>query len=140
MKCLAEERDRSIWHVTGGVDSPAVYLIRDRQAGGILINTPEFDPGLAEQVQEGGAVGFIFLPSRHGARDLDAWREALGAEAMAGQDEAPGIEGTVDTPLDGSIRLSRTIVFYAMSGRTQGSTALFCKNKPGFLFLGPILE
>ncbi|KPV41463.1 hypothetical protein AN478_02525 [Thiohalorhabdus denitrificans] len=140
MQCLAEARDRSVWHVAGGEEEPAVYLIRDRQAGGILVNTPTFDPALAERLREGGGVHFLFLPSRHGAQDLDRWREALGAEALAGQDEVEGIEGTVDRPLDGSIRLSRTVVFYTMSGRTAGSTALFCKNKPGFLFLGPILE
>ncbi|HKL78646.1 MAG TPA: hypothetical protein VJ985_09855 [Gammaproteobacteria bacterium] len=140
MKLLAEARDRSIYHVSGGLAEPAVYLIQDKQAGGILVNTPAFDPALAESLQQAGPVAFLFLPSRFGARDVDAWREALGAEAFAGQDEAPAIPGTVDTPLDGTIRLSRTIRFYPMSGRTAGSTALFCKNKPGFLFLGPILE
>ncbi|MFA9459422.1 hypothetical protein [Thiohalorhabdus methylotrophus] len=140
MELLAEARDRAVWHVTGGVEAPAVYLIRDREAGGILVNTPVFDSELAERVQADGAVRFLFLPSRHGALELDRWRAALGAEALAGQDEVPDIAGTVDRPLDGSIRLSRTLVFYSMSGRTRGSTALFCKRGPGFLFLGPILE
>ena len=140
MELLAEARDRSIYHVTGGREAPAVYYIQDKQAGGILVNTPAFDSDLAATLQQYGPVAFLFLPSRYGARDLDAWRQALGAQALAGQDEVPAIAGTVDTPLDGTIRLSRTIRFYPMSGRTAGSTALFCKNKPGFLFLGPILE
>lgn len=140
MERLASTRRRTVDHVAGGAREPAVYLLRDPEAGGILVNTPAFDPGLADRLTAAGPVSFLFLPSRLGARDLDAWRDALEARALAGQDEVATVEGTVDQPLDGTVRLSKQIVFHTMSGRTPGSTALFCRNRPGILFLGPILE
>ncbi|HKJ70952.1 MAG TPA: hypothetical protein VKA55_04310 [Gammaproteobacteria bacterium] len=140
MQELVSGKGRSVFHVAGGDVDAAVYLIRDREAGGILVNTPAFDAALASELAAGAGVDFLFLPSALGARDLDRWREALGAEALAGQDEVPRIAGEVDRPLDGTIRLSRIIRFYTMSGRTSGATALYCKHWPSMLFLGPVLE
>lgn len=139
MQELVAGKGRTVYHVAGGERAPAVYLIRDREAGGILVNTPPFDADLAVELAAAG-VDFLFLPSALGAADLDRWREALGAEALAGQDEVARIPGEVDRPLDGTIRLSRNIRFYAMSGRTPGTTALYFKHWPSMLFLGPVLE
>ncbi len=140
MERLASTRRRTVDHVADGGERPAVYLLRDPEAGGVLVNTPAFDPALAKEVAREGAVGFLFLPSSLGARDVDAWRSVLGARALAGRDEVAGIAGTVDQPLDGTLRLSKQIVFHSLSGRTPGTTALFCRNRPGLLFLGPALE
>jgi hypothetical protein len=140
MQELVAGKGRTVYHVAGGEAAPAVYLIRDREAGGILVNTPPFDAALAETLAADGGVAFLFLPSARGAADLDRWRAALGAEALAGQDEVAAIDGEVDRPLDGTIRLSRNVRFYAMSGRTAGATALYFKHWPSMLFLGPILE
>ncbi|MEF8792600.1 hypothetical protein [Thiohalorhabdus sp.] len=137
---LVAGKGRTVYHVCGGEQSPAVYWIRDREAGGILVNTPVFDGGLAAELVAAGGVDFLFLPSARGGADLDQWRDALGAEALAGQDEVQRIPGEVDRPLDGTIRLSRNIRFYTMSGRTPGSTALYFKHWPSMLFLGPVLE
>lgn len=140
MRELLAGKGRTVYHVGGGEDGPAVYLIRDNEAGGILVNTPAFDADLAETLAADGGVAFLFLPSALGARDVDRWRAALGAEALAGQDEAAAIEGEVDRPLDGTIRLSRNIRFYTMSGRTPGATALYFKHWPSMICLGPVLE
>lgn len=140
MQELVAGKGRTVYHVAGGRETPAVYLIRDREAGGILVNTPAFDADLARSLAGDGGVAFLFLPSALGAREVDRWREALGAEALAGQDEAAAIAGAVDRPLDGTIRLSRNIRFYTMSGRTPGTTALYFKHWPSMLFLGPVLE
>jgi hypothetical protein len=140
MQELVAGKGRTVYHVSGGGETPAVYLIRDREAGGILINTPAFDEGLAATLAGEGGVAFLFLPSGRGAVDVDRWRAALGAEALAGQDEAVAIDAEVDRPLDGTIRLSRNIRFYTMSGRTPGTTALYFKHWPSMLFLGPVLE
>ena len=140
METVAESRTRSVLHVSGGeAGDPAAYLFLDPEAGGILVNTPPFDPRLAGELGRQGRIAYLFLPSRVGARDVDVWREALGAEALAGQDEVGQIDGEVDYPLGGNVRLSRDLVFLAMSGRTPGTTALFCRHRPGFLFLGPAL-
>jgi hypothetical protein len=141
MEKVAESRTRAVLHVSGGEPGdPAAYLLLDPEAGGILVNTPPFHPRLAGELGRQGRIGFLFLPSRLGARDVDVWREALGAEALAGRDEVAGIDGEVDQPIDGNVRLSRDLVFLPMSGRTPGTTALFCRHRPGFLFLGPALE
>ncbi|QKT04981.1 hypothetical protein HUS23_05275 [Ectothiorhodospiraceae bacterium 2226] len=131
---------REIYLVAGGVDEPACYLVQDKEAGGILINTPAFDEALLAAIQAAGGARFVFLPSRLGVRDLDRWRAALEAEAMAYEPEVEAIAGSIDITLDNKSKLTRTIDFLPMSGRTRGSCALRLKNLPGVVFFGPILE
>ncbi len=139
MQELLQVPGRTIYLVPTPAGMPAVYYIVDREVGGILVNTPDFDAGLAAELDDLGGVTYIFLPSRLGAHDLDAWREACGAEALAYEAECPAIHGTVDIALNNKTKLTRTIDFLPMSGRTEGSCALRLKNKPGVVFFGPIL-
>lgn len=135
---ILQFHDRSVWHVAGS--RPAVFYLADREGGGVLINTPAFEPALAAELAMIAPLKFLFFPSRFGAIDVDAWRAASSAQAMAYGAERRGISGTIDKTLDREDRFSRTIDFLPMSGRTESSAALRCKNKPGILFFGPILE
>lgn len=137
---LIELRDRTIWRIASAAE-PAVYFIADRKGGGILVNTPDFDAGLLERLQALAPLNYIFLPSHRGARDLDRWREASGAESLSTAAEVPQIEGRVDLTLDSKRRkLTRTIDFLPMSGVTAGTCAMRLKNRPGVMFFGPALE
>lgn len=131
---------REIFLVAGGVDAPACYLVQDREAGGILINSPTYDPDLRAALQAAGGVNYVFLTSRLGVRDLDRWRGALQAESLAYEPEVEAVAGRIDIVLDNKSKLTRTIDFLPMSGRTRGSCALRLKNLPGVVFFGPILE
>lgn len=131
---------RTVYLVPVPEGYPAVYYIVDREVNGVLVNTPPFAPETLEALQALAPLKFIFLPSRFGAHELDRWREASGAESLAFEAEAGDIEGTVDLKLSTQTKLTRTIDFLPMSGRTQGSCALRLKNKPGVVFFGPILE
>lgn len=130
---------RSIHLVPTAPELPAVYYLVDKEVQGVLINTPPFSEALLERLQALAPLRFIFIPSRHGAHELDAWREASGAEALAYEAEVAAIDGTIDLPLNTKTKLTRTIDFMPMSGRTEGSCALRLKNKPGVVFFGPIL-
>ena len=134
---LVALRDRSIYCVAGS--SPAAYYIADREAGGVLVNAPPFDAALLAELRALAPLAYVFLPSRRGARDLARWR-AAGAETIAAEAEAPHIEGTVDLPVAGGRKLTRTIDFLPMSGVTEGSCALRIRNNGGAIFFGPILE
>lgn len=128
--------DRSIYLVEPG--PPAVYYIEDHKAGGILVNAPAFSAQRAADLQGLGAVRYLFLPSRFGAQDLGLWR-AQGAEVLATPEEAAAIGGA-DIVVDGQKKLTRTIDFLPMAGRTGGTCGLRLKNLPGVLFLGPALS
>lgn len=139
-KPLLELRDRRIYRV--GDHDPIVWLIDDRELGGILVNAPPFSEATAAEIQAITKPTYLFLPSRRGACDLDAWR-ALGIEVLAFEAEAPAIEaagGTVDIAFNRKQRLSRTIDFLPMAGVTEGSCALRLKNLPGVVFFGPMLS
>lgn len=138
VKRLLEFHDRSVWYIAGS--RPAVFYLADHEGGGVLINTPPFDTELAVQLAAITPVKFLFFPSRFGAIDVDRWRADTQAQAMAYGVEARKISGTIDKVLDREARFSRTIDFLPMSGRTESSATLRCKNKPGIMFFGPILE
>jgi len=136
---LLELVDRRIYRV--GDHDPAVWLIDDRELGGILVNAPPFSETAANAIRAVAKPAYLFLPSRRGARDLDAWRK-LGIEVLAFEAEAPAIQavgGTVDIAFNRKQRLSRTIDFLPMAGVTEGSCALRLKNLPGVVFFGPML-
>jgi hypothetical protein len=136
---LLDLRDRRIYRFGSG--APTVWLIDDRELGGILVNAPPFSEAAADALRAVTQPAYLFLPSRHGARDLDAWRNA-GIEVLAFEAEAPAIMaagGTVDIAFNRKQRLSRTIDFLPMAGVTEGSCALRLKNLPGVVFFGPVL-
>lgn len=138
LRRLLELRERSIHYVRG--TRPAVYFIADRDAGGVLVNAPAFDARLLAALQALAPLAYLFLPSRRGARDLERWRAASGAESLASEAEAPAIAGTVDLPLGRGRKLTRTIDFLTLSGVTEGSCALRIRNDGGVVFFGPCLE
>ncbi len=138
MQLLVESFDRSVYYLPGS--RPAVFFLADREGGGILINSPRYTPELLGLLDAILPLKFIFYPSHFGAADVDVWREACGAQTMAYGHEAKRITGTIDLVLDRENRFSRTIDFLPMSGRTESSCALRCKNKPGMIFFGPILS
>jgi len=136
---LLELRDRKIYRV--GDYAPTVWLIDDLALGGILVNAPPFSESTLAAIRAVTTPAYLFLPSRHGARDLDAWR-AASLEVLAFEAEAPAIQaagGTVDIAFNRKQRLSRTIDFLPMAGVTEGSCALRLKNLPGVVFFGPTL-
>ncbi|MEL5849817.1 MAG: hypothetical protein U7M05_10690 [Candidatus Igneacidithiobacillus chanchocoensis] len=139
MQELCQFFDRRIYHVEGGEETPAVYYIADKDAGGILVNAPVFCEETWQQLASLAPPTVLFLPSRFGAQDLVSWRErGLRLVAQPVEGKALGVE--LDIALDSKLRLTRTIDFLPMSGRTAGSCALRLRNKPGAIFFGPILE
>ncbi len=135
---LLELIDRDIYLVKASNETPACFYIDDKQAGGILVNTPG-NPAQWPNGIDDIKVDFIFLPSHFGATDLAYWRQTLAAETLCQQAEAP-LVGGVDIELDSKTKLSRTISFLPMAGRSQGSCALHLRNKPGVIFFGAALQ
>ncbi len=139
MQQLCHFFDRDIYYIEGGGATPAVFYIVDRDAGGILVNAPVFRPDLLVSLQALAPLNILFLPSRFGAADLDHWRNA-GACLVAQLAEGQSLGISLDIPLGSRLRLTRTIDFLPMGGRTDGSCALRLRNRPGAVFFGPILE
>lgn len=133
---LAETRQRKVFHVEAA--GTAVFYLADFEAGGVLVNSPPFDSSLLQALTDIAPLRYVFYPSAFGAQDVGRWR-AAGAQTLASREESSAI-GMIDIALEREHRFSRTISFLPMSGRTRGSCALFCRNKPGLLFLGPILS
>lgn len=138
MQKLYESFDRSVYYLPG--THPAVFFLADKEGGGILINSPVFSPERLAQINAIMPLKFIFYPSHFGAKDVEAWRSASAAQTMAYGHETRHISGKTDIVLERENRFSRTIDFLPMSGRTESSCALRCKNKPGLIFFGPILS
>ncbi|MDA8361501.1 MAG: hypothetical protein M0Z44_05830 [Gammaproteobacteria bacterium] len=137
METLLRLAERTVFLVTPG--PPAVYFIADDKAGGILVNAPPFDSSLHAELACHAVVRYLFLPSHHGARDLAAWRDQK-VEVLAFEAEVPFIDGIVDVAIDSRQKLTRTIDFLPMAGRTPGTCGLRIKSLPGVLFLGPALR
>lgn len=132
---LLELPGRRIFHLP--TLGPAVYYLVDKELHGVMINSPPFSAQTLAALNAIATLTFIFYPSRRGACDVQAWREASGAETMAFEAEA--IEGEIDITLDRKSKFSRTIDFLPMAGVTPGACAMRLRNKPSVIFFGPIL-
>ncbi|MCX7892393.1 MAG: hypothetical protein N2544_08530 [Burkholderiales bacterium] len=120
--------------------APAVFLLLDERAGGILVNTPAFCEARLAAVAAVVRPSFIFYPSARGARDVERWRAATGARTIASAEETPAIAGTIDESVTGDVRLYGRLDFLMLSGRTRGTCALRVKEPPGLVFFGPAFE
>lgn len=129
---------REIFYLTGS--APAVYYLRDAEIGGVLINTPAFDNKVLEALNALGGLAFIFYPSFFGVQDFSAWKKHTNAEVLANPLELATLGLKPDIALDHKSKLTRTIDFLPMSGRTVGSMAMRLKNQPAVIFFGPILS
>jgi len=78
-------------------------------------------------------------PDHYTARQKRAWREA-GAKIIASRDELVHCRVVVDVALDRGWRFTRAMDFLPMAGRTPGTCALRCKQKPAIIFFGPALS
>jgi len=139
LKKIVSLAGREIFFLAGETQWPTVYYIKDKDAGGLLINSPPYTEALTRIFEKETSVDYIFYPSFYGASDVDQWRACLKAETLAYTPEIANINGTIDIALDRKSKLTRTIDFLPMAGRTQGSCALRMKNLPGAIFFGPIL-
>jgi len=138
---LLEIPQRKIYFIDQA-SSCASFLIVDEKIGGILVNAPGFSKGLLEDITAVCTPKFLFLPSHLGATDadIDEWKNHTSLEVIAHEIETPLISSPVDISINHKTKLSRTIDFVPMAGRTPGSCALYLKNLPGILFFGPILS
>lgn len=137
---LLSTPQRTIHLVAEQQDSqPAIFLVQDKEIGGVLINSPPFIPEY-QSILKPHEVNFIFLPSYFGANDISHWKSELNAEVLCHENEAVNIAEEVNITVNQKTKLSRTIDFIPIGGRTAGSCALFIKNLPGIIFFGPILQ
>jgi len=136
---LLDIPQRKIFHIEQKA-KPACFLIVDHKAGGILVNTPDFSEPLLKELTKQSDIDYLFFPSKFGCHDLQEWKTATGAESIAHELEADAITPDIDLKVNHKTKLTRTMDFVPMGGRTKGSCALFLKNLPGILFLGPTLS
>ena len=123
-----------------GDNSAASFFISDADAGGILVNAPAFSLALIKQLEALADINFLFLPSVFGAKDLEQWHENVSPEILCHENEERYIDFSPLTVVNNKTKLTRTIEFVTLPGRTQGTCALYLKNKPGVLFLGPAMS
>jgi hypothetical protein len=135
---LSDVGGRPVWHLAGS--APACFLLVDERAGGILVNSPVFDPHLAEAIARVAKIRFIFFPSWRGARNVAQWRSACAARTIAAVAEMPAISGPIDEGIDSGVRIHGRLDFLALPGRTRGTCALRSRAEPGIVFFGPALE
>lgn len=142
MQTLLELPDRTIYLVSPAQGPhPAVFFIADRDAGGILVNCPAYSTRTLSKISTISPLSVLFLPSHHGQQDLALWKQQCDAlTIVSSAEEADRITPNPDVTLDRKTRLTRTIGFIAMSGRTAGTCALQLRNLPGVVFFGPALE
>lgn len=138
LKKILEFFDRSVYYLEGS--RPAVFFLADKEGGGVMINSPRYSESLLNEINEIMPLKFIFYPGYMGAEEVEKWRAESAAQTISYGHEARKIMGKIDLVLDRENRFSRTIDFLPMSGRTESACALRCKNKPGIIFFGPILE
>jgi len=142
MRKLLELPGRDIFLICDAdQQQPAVFYIADRDAGGILVNAPEYSAHVADELNACSPLKFLFIPSHKGALHAPQWKAHFRQlQLISSAEEATQLQQKPDIELDRKTRLTRTIGFIAMSGRTKGTCGLQLRNLPGVVFFGPALD
>lgn len=137
---LLKTSQRQIYHLYDMINNqPAVFLILDKEVGGILVNTPSYNES-TKTLLDSFKINYIFLPSHFGAIDTMQWKNLTGAKLLAHENATHLINDNIDFPVNEKTKLTRTIDFLPIAGRSPGSCGLFLKNLPGIIFFGPTLQ
>nr|WP_156485568.1 MBL fold metallo-hydrolase [Tsukamurella pseudospumae] len=131
----------------GGMDNN-VYLVSDSAGRALLVDAANEADRILDFARDTGAVELIVTTHRH----LDHWyalaevREGLGVPAVAGVNDAAGIDAPTDRTLsDGEVLTVGRLVFDVIElvGHTPGSIALALRPEfdgaPVHLFTGDSL-
>jgi glyoxylase-like metal-dependent hydrolase (beta-lactamase superfamily II) len=122
-------------HPSALTDEAASYLLV-RPDGNILIDVPDFHPGLVEELERLGDLRYIFLTHEDNVGEVDRFQAHFGAEVIMHAAEAHAVHLGVDRPFTESFRLFDDVTVLATPGHSPGSGCLLWHARGGCLFTG----
>ena len=88
-----------IFELYGPLENRRQYVIFDAERGNLLVDVPPFSERALRLVRGAGRASLLVVTSRARAADAHRYREALGLQIAAHQDDASAIEGGADVTL-----------------------------------------
>ncbi len=111
------------------------YFVRT-ESGNVLIDTPDFTPGVADALEKAGGVDWIFITHMDDIGDCCHFQNRFSSKIVMHAAECTAVACTVDIAFNKPTELSPELLVIPTPGHSPGSSSLLFSQTPGFLFTG----
>ncbi len=114
------------------------YLVFDRERGNLLVDAPPMSERALHLVRGIGRSSLLIVTNRARAQGAAAWREALGVQIAAHEDDADAIEGGADITLGDEGVLRPDALTRRVREGPEGATVVLLRREGGVLLGGDL--
>lgn len=114
------------------------YLVFDRERGNLLVDAPPMSERALHLVRGIGRSSLLLVTNRARAQGAAAWREALGVQIAAHEDDADAIEGGADITLGDEGVLRPDALTRRVREGPEGATVVLLRREGGVLLGGDL--
>lgn len=114
------------------------YLVFDRERGNLLVDAPPMSERALRLVRGIGRSSLLLVTNRARAQGAAAWREALGVQIAAHEDDADAIEGGADITLGDEGVLRPDALTRRVRESPEGATVVLLRREGGVLLGGDL--
>jgi hypothetical protein len=114
------------------------YIVFDAARGNLLLDVPRFSDRAVRLIRGTGQTGLIVVTNAARAREAGRFRDAIGVQIAAHQDDASAIDGGADVILADDEMVRPDARAIRVRGDGQGATVILLRKSGGVLVVGDL--
>ncbi len=127
-----------IFELYAPLENERQYIVYDAARGNLLIDVPPFSERALRLIQGTGRASLLLATNAARAAEASRYREALGVQTAAHEDDAKAVKGGVDLILKAEdvVRPDTRVIRVTSGG--EGTTVVLVRKSGGVLFCGDL--
>ncbi|MGH2450350.1 MAG: prolyl oligopeptidase family serine peptidase [Candidatus Limnocylindria bacterium] len=120
------------------LENQRTYIVYDADRGNLLIDVPPFSERALRLIRGTGRSSLLLITNAARAADAHRYREALGVQVAAHEDDAAGVEGGPDLVLEDREQVRPDTVAVRARSQDGGATVVLVRKFGGVLVSGDL--
>ncbi len=114
------------------------YIVFDAYGGNLLIDVPKFSERAVRLIRGTGPTGLIVVTNAARAREAGRFRDAIGVQVAAHEDDASAVVGGADVILKDDAAIRPDVRAIRVRADGQGATVILLRKAGGVLVVGDL--
>jgi hypothetical protein len=131
-----------IFELYDPLENDRQYIVFDADRGDLMIDVPQFSERAVRLIRGTGGIELILVTNARRAREAVRFREAIGVQIAAHEDDAAAIEGGADVVLkdDELVRPDARVIRIRPggAGRDRAASVVLLRKTGGVLVVGDL--
>ncbi len=130
-----------IFELYDPLENDRQYIVFDAERGDLAIDVPRYSERAVRLMRGTGEIALILVTNAARAREAARFRDAIGVQIAAHEEDAAAVEGGADVVLkdDELIRPdARVIRIHNVEGRNEGASVVLLRKSGGVLVVGDL--